>query len=148
MSRQSHAPLGNCAAELELEVLRFGFKKENYFYFLHSTVGLPFCAAWVLNFPVLQEGDRRDVAARREARAAGGGRQERPLPLPQSTPPRSVRSNRLTSTGTRGNFARTTRSHNAAPPAGRVADVTVHTPSREEAADTSKHLVTVCAAGR
>lgn len=50
-SRQSHAPLGICAAELELEVLRFGFKKENYFYFLHSAAGLPFCAAWVLNFP-------------------------------------------------------------------------------------------------
>lgn len=62
-------------------------------------------------------------------------------------------------TGTRGNFAETTDGHNAAPPADPGADVTVHTQSREEAADTtntsprlprlaSPRLVTVCAAGR
>lgn len=59
-----------------------------------------------------------------------------------------------TTTGNRENFAETTDSHNAAPPADPGADVTVHTQSREEAADTTTtsprlpRLVTVCAAAR
>lgn len=93
-------------------------------------------------------GRRRDVAARREARAAGGGGRARPPPLLQDSPVRAAGSDRLSDTGTRGNFAGPTRSRNAAPPAGPGAGVTAHPHSREEAADTNKHLVTACPSGR
>lgn len=67
---------------VELEELRFGFRRTTFI--LCNPPQEPSVSALsVPNFPVRQEGDRDVTSQHAEAREAGGGRQERPLP--QST---------------------------------------------------------------
>lgn len=97
-SRQGHAPLGIYA---ELEVMRFVvfffffFKKKELFLFSAFHRRTVFLRRFGTSPVRAGRGRRRDVAARREARQAGGGRQGRPLPAAAEHTAATQRSSRL-----------------------------------------------------
>lgn len=99
----------------------------------------PACCVSGLNFLVLQKKEDRGVTslpAERPVRQEERGRDGRCRCRRADCCETQERPGHK-HTGTRGNFAETSDGHNAAPPADPGADVTVHTQSREEAADTT-----------